>query len=66
MREWPVIRIPYPGVGMGDLFGLCGVGCLFVAYNFSIAIRVGDKYDVWSKLEVTQPGGVFGFFKNPN
>ena len=64
--ELPAIRIPYPGVNMGDFFGLCGVGCLFCAYNFSIAIRVGDKYDVWSKLEATQPGGVFGFFRNSN
>ena len=62
--ELPAIRIPYHGVNMGDFFGLSGVACLFCAYNFSIAIRVGDKYDVWSKLEATQPGGTFGFIKN--
>lgn len=61
--ELPIIHVPYPGVDMGNFFGLCGVGCLFSAYNLSIAIRVGDKYDVWSKLEATQPGGFFG--KNP-
>jgi transcriptional regulator with XRE-family HTH domain len=35
----------------------------FGAYNVSMSIRVGDKYDVWSKLEVTLPQkGLFGFF----
>jgi hypothetical protein len=44
------------------MFGtLC---CFFGAYNISISIRVGDKYDVWSRLEVTLPQkGLFGFFK---
>jgi transcriptional regulator with XRE-family HTH domain len=42
------------------MFGsLCG---FFGAYNVSISIRVGDKYDVWSKLESTLPKGLFGFF----
>jgi transcriptional regulator with XRE-family HTH domain len=43
------------------MFGsLC---CYFGAYNISISIRVGDKYDVWSRLEVTLPKkGLFGFF----
>jgi len=50
-------------VKMDDFFGLCAVGCLFSAYSFSVAIRVGDKYDVWSKLEATQPGRMFGFFR---
>ena len=43
------------------MFGsLCG---LFGAYNISISIRVGDKYDVWSKLESTLPKKMFGFLK---
>ena len=43
------------------MFGsLCG---FFGAYNISISIRVGDKYDVWSKLESTIPKGLFGFLK---
>lgn len=43
------------------MFGsLC---CFFGAYNISISIRVGDKYNVWSRLEVTLPKkGLFGFF----
>lgn len=52
-----------PGIKTGDFFGLCGVACLFCAYSFSVSIRVGDKYDVWSKLEATQPGGIFGLFR---
>ncbi|MFT4925341.1 MAG: transcriptional regulator with XRE-family HTH domain [Phenylobacterium sp.] len=35
----------------------------FGAYNSSVTIRVGDKYDIWSRLESTLPRGVFGFFK---
>jgi transcriptional regulator with XRE-family HTH domain len=44
------------------MFGsLCS---FFGAYNISISIRVGDKYDVWSRLEVTLPQkGLFGFVK---
>jgi hypothetical protein len=43
------------------MFGcLC---CFFGAYNISISIRVGDKYDVWSKLESTLLKGLFGFLK---
>lgn len=42
------------------MFGsLCG---FFGAYNVSVSIRVGDKYDVWSKLESTLPKGLFGLF----
>jgi transcriptional regulator with XRE-family HTH domain len=43
------------------MFGsLCS---FFGAYNISVSIRVGDKYDVWSRLESTLPKGLFGFFK---
>lgn len=49
-----------------SIYRLAMFGCLssfFGAYNISISIRVGDKYDVWSKLESTLPKGLFGFFK---
>lgn len=47
----------------GNFMGFAGVTQLFGAYLMSTTIRVGDKYDVWSKLESTQPGGLFGFFR---
>jgi len=37
--------------------------CFLGAYNVSISIRVGDKYDIWSRLEPTLPKGIFGLFK---
>lgn len=36
--------------------------CLLGAYNVSISIRIGDKYDVWSKLEATLPKPFFRYF----
>jgi transcriptional regulator with XRE-family HTH domain len=45
-------------------FAMFGSLCSFFgAYNLSISIRIGDKYDVWSKLESTLPKGLFGFVK---
>ncbi len=45
-------------------FAMFGSLCSFLgAYNISISIRIGDKYDVWSKLEPTLPKGLFGFVK---
>jgi len=45
-------------------FAMFGCLCsLLGAYNISISIRIGDKYDVWSKLESTLPKGLFGFSK---
>jgi len=41
------------------MFG--SLSCFLGAYNISISIRVGDKYDIWSKLEATIPKGLFGF-----
>ncbi len=55
--------LPFFELNLADFFGACSVGCLFCAYNFSIAIRVGDRFDLWSKLEATQPRGLFGVFK---
>lgn len=38
--------------------------CSFLgAYNISMTIRVGDKYDVWSRLEATLPKRFFGLGK---
>ncbi len=59
----PIGPVPVFELAIGDFFGFAAIGCLFCAYNFSVAIRVGDKYDLWSKLEATQPSGIFGFFK---
>lgn len=37
------------------------VGMLVGAYSMSTSLRLGDKYDVWSRLEATTPRkGVFG------
>lgn len=30
------------------------------AYNISMTIRTADKYDIWSRLELTLPKGIFG------
>ncbi len=48
------------------IYRIAMLGCLssfFGAYNISISIRVGDKYQVWSKLEQKLPKGIFSFFK---
>ncbi|KGJ89843.1 helix-turn-helix domain-containing protein [Colwellia psychrerythraea] len=38
--------------------------CSFIgAYNISVTIRTGDKYDIWSKLESTLPKSWFSFLK---
>jgi transcriptional regulator with XRE-family HTH domain len=39
------------------------VGSLWGAYSMSMNIRLGDKYDVWSRLETTSPNGLFGLRK---
>jgi len=49
-----------------SIYRIAMFGCLcsfFGAYNISISIRVGDKYDVWSKLESNLPKSLFGFVK---
>ena len=50
-------------VSIGNLIGFCSVLLLLGAYNNSISIRLGDKYDIWSKLEVTQPEMMFSLLK---
>ena len=58
---WIVTSLMDIGIYRIAMFGcLC---CFFGAYNISISIRVGDKYDVWSKLELTLPKGLFGLLK---
>jgi transcriptional regulator with XRE-family HTH domain len=58
---WVVTSLMDIGIYRAAMFGcLC---CFLGAYNISISIRVGDKYDVWSKLESTLPKGLFGFLK---
>jgi len=36
----------------------------FGAYWMSLKLRLGDKYQLWSRLESTQRGGLFGFARN--
>jgi hypothetical protein len=55
--------LPFIEVSIGNLIGFCSVLLLLGAYNSSISIRLGDKYDIWSKLEATQPELMFGIFK---
>ena len=55
--------LPFIDVSIGNLIGFCSVILFLGAYNNSISIRLGDKYDIWSKLEVTQPDLMFGMFK---
>lgn len=50
-------------VRLDQLMGFCSFVLLLGAYNNSISIRLGDKYDIWSKLEATQPEVMFGIFK---
>ena len=47
-------------IHLDQLMGFCSFVLLLGAYNNSVSIRLGDKYDVWSKLEATQPGALFG------
>jgi hypothetical protein len=35
----------------------------YFEYSLHITIRVGDKYDIWSRLEPTLPSDIFGFIK---
>ena len=61
--ELPLIDKPFFMFTLGELFLFSAIGCLFCAYNFSIAIRVGDKLQLWDKLAATQPKGLFGLSK---
>jgi len=54
---------PFMEVNIAELIGFCSILLLLGAYNNSITIRLGDKYDVWSRLEATQPDVLFGFAK---
>lgn len=46
-----------------DTVLLLGSFCTLAgAYNISVTIRTGDKYDVWSRLEATLPKRYFWFF----
>jgi len=46
------------------MFG--SLSCFFGAYNISVSIRIGDKYQVWSKLESTLPKSWFRLLKKTN
>jgi hypothetical protein len=43
-----------------SIFGF--ICTLLGAYNTSITIRVGDKYDIWSRLEPILSGSIFWFY----
>lgn len=57
----------YPGtlfsIHVDELMGFCSFVLLFGAYNNAVSIRLGDKYDIWSKLEATQPKVMFWVVK---
>ena len=50
-------------VTLDQLMGFCSFVLLLGAYNNSLSIRLGDKYDIWAKLEATQENTWFGIFK---
>ena len=47
-------------IGLDKMMGICSFVLLLGAYNNSVTIRLGDKYDIWSKLKATQPRSIFG------
>lgn len=49
-------------LGLNRLMGICSFVLLLGSYN-SVTIRLGDKYDIWSKLEATQPNTIFGILR---
>ena len=53
-----------PRIGsLGNLIGVVGLLQLSAAYFASYYIRVGDKYDLWSRLEPIQPTSVLALLK---
>jgi transcriptional regulator with XRE-family HTH domain len=53
-----------PRIGnLGNLIGVVGSLQLLAAYFSSYYIRVGDKYDLWSRLEPIQPTSIFTLLK---
>ncbi|MEW6982089.1 helix-turn-helix domain-containing protein [Colwelliaceae bacterium 6471] len=63
---WGTAHSPLLHINIGDLFGYSSIICLVGAYNVSTTIRVGDKYDIWSRLAATQSGKFFGLFSPKN
>ena len=53
-----------PRIGnLGNLIGVVGLFQLLAAYFSSYYIRVGDKYDLWSRLEPVRPTSLFALLK---
>ncbi len=53
-----------PRIGnLGNLIGVVGLLQLLAAYFSSYYIRVGDKYELWSRLEPIQPSSLFASWK---
>jgi transcriptional regulator with XRE-family HTH domain len=53
-----------PRIGnLGNLIGVAGLFQLLAAYFSSYYIRVGDKYDLWSRLEPIQATSIFAVLK---
>lgn len=48
---------------LGNLLGVVGLLQLLAAYFASYYIRVGDKYDLWSRLEPIQATSLFALLK---
>ncbi len=53
-----------PRIGnLGNLIGVVGLFQLLAAYCASYYIRVGDKYDLWSRLEPVQTTSLLSLLK---
>jgi len=50
-------------IHLDELMGFCSFLLILGAYNCSVSIQLGDKYDIWAKLEATQPDMFFGLLK---
>ena len=61
--EFSELALPFTQIELDELMGFCCFILVLGAHNNSISIRLGDKYDIWSKLEATQPEVLFGFIK---
>ena len=44
---------------IGNVIGFVGAVYLITAYGAATSIRIGDRFDVWSKLETTQKTSFF-------
>ena len=60
----PEKQAPLIPFTIDDLCLIVGLSVVYMAYIYSMIIRLGDEYSAWEAVEATQPGGIFGLFKN--